>query len=75
MQRISILIVLASIAAALGWDVLILALGVKGSTWCQAVRDLNRDSNGLLMFCALGVAIHIFCVQWFPAAWTSRPNP
>jgi hypothetical protein len=68
-KHISILIVLFSIAIAIAWDVLVALSGHPDDTWCQAIRELNRQSGGLLMCCAIGAAVHIFCNQWFPTAW------
>ncbi len=71
-KHISILIVALAIVAAFLWDLLVVLVDGNRDTWCQAVREINQASNGLLMWVAIGVGIHIFCVQWFPAAWCCR---
>ena len=55
----------------MGVACLLIALAAHSEdTWCQAVRDLNRASHGLLMWAGwIGVGVHIFCSQWFPVAW------
>ena len=68
-KHIAILIVLASGLVALAWDGYVIAAGRPNDTWCQAIRELNRMSDGLVMCVVIGVLIHIFCNQWFPPAW------
>ena len=71
-HKISILIVLAYILVAILWDVIVVSLGYKHATFCQAVRDLNRDSDGLLGLCLVALVVHILCLQWFPNSWVHQ---
>jgi hypothetical protein len=68
-RHISTLIIVLSIAVALGWDAWVEARGIRGASWCQAVRDLNAASDGLLGLCLVALVVHILCVQWFPPEW------
>ena len=68
-KHISILIVLGMIIVGLGWDGYVTAKHLHAATWCQAVRDLNKASDGLLGLCLVALLIHILCLQWFPTAW------
>ena len=68
-RHVAILIVLACIALALGWDALVIAAGRAQDTWCQAFRELNAASGGLLGLCFIALGVHLLCIQWFPRQW------
>ena len=68
-KQLSILIVLASIAAGLAWDTFCACTGRLDDSWCDAFRGLNKSSAGLLGLCYIALGVHLLCVQWFPAAW------
>ena len=68
--QIAVCIVIGIIILSLGWDFTVYIRGVSDATVCQATRVLNAKSDGLLGLCGLALWIHIFCVQWFPSAWT-----
>ena len=71
--RIACLLVLACPLAAIGWDLLMLLLGVKGASFCQGCRQLNAASDGLLallwLFGGAGLWIHVFLLPLLPAWW------
>jgi len=68
-KHIATLLVIACFVSALAWDVWVKLNHFQEATWCQAVRDLNKASNGLLGLCLIALIVHILCVQWFPTAW------
>ena len=69
-KHLAILCVLATIALMIAWDIVALVAGqLQTASWCDAFRDLNKSSGGLLGMLAIAVLVHVLCNQWFPAAW------
>ena len=52
MHRLAVIVVLFVVVLGLAWDGLVIVLGkcAYGDTFCQAVRDLNADSQGCSPF-------------------------
>ncbi len=69
LKHLSTLIVLITIAAGLGWDCFLACVGALQDSWCEAFRELNARSGGLLGLCYIALGFHLLCLQWFPAAW------
>ena len=69
-HRISLIIVLAYIVGAIAWDVGLAAVGkCWGNSWCEACRELNRSSDGLIALCGLALWVHVFLLPWLPEFW------
>ena len=68
-HKVSILIVIASVVAALVWDAIMLSCGDSQDSWSQACRDLNRDSAGLIALCSVALWVHLFLLDYLPKGW------
>ena len=68
-KHISVACVLACIVVAIGWDLVAGLCGHASDSWCQAVRDLNRESNALVCLGWFALTLHLFFIPWLPAAW------
>ena len=68
-HKLSIYLFLAYIVVAVVWDIFVIARGNTPCTWCQAAREVNAQSDGLLALCSIALWIHIFAVQWLPNVW------
>ena len=69
-KHVAILLVLGSAGVAIAWDIVLAFMGkLYGNSWCQAFRDINKASDGLLLFVTVAVLVHIACLQWFPVEW------
>jgi len=70
-QKIAIYVVVSTIVVALGWDTLLICLGqdIHQSSFCQACRNLNKSTDGLLALGAVALWIHIFLLQILPSWW------
>ena len=68
----AIVAVLACIAIGLGWDAYVLWFSAyPRATFCEASRELNRASNGLLALGYFSLGVHIFFLPWLPSWWRS----
>jgi hypothetical protein len=71
--RIACWIVVGCLLTPVLWDLLMIALGIKNASFCQGMRVLNAESDGLLALGSLlgGLAlwIHIFLLPCLPAWW------
>jgi hypothetical protein len=72
-HKTAILIVIAYIVLAIGWDVVLAACGqLGGNSFCQACRELNAAMDGLMALLLPGLFIHIFLLPLLPSWWRGK---
>jgi hypothetical protein len=72
LHRIAILLVIAYVVVAGAWDAFLAAFtnDLSADSFCQAARELNQTSGGLLAVATLAIWVHVFLIWWLPRAWT-----
>jgi hypothetical protein len=69
-HKTAICIVSVYIIVAIVWDVLLACCGKLGdNSFCEACREINAASDGLLALCLIALWIHIFLLPLLPAWW------
>jgi hypothetical protein len=72
LHKISVLVVVACIAAGVAWNLLLLAVtGKEQWSFYSAAREINQCSNGLLALCYAALGVHVFLLQYLPSSWRS----
>ena len=70
LHKVACYLFLAAGLSALIWDAVLAEFGcLDGNSWCQAARDINRSTEGLLAMGWFILGIHIFFRDYLPAAW------
>jgi len=73
-HKTALLIVVAYLVVAIGWDLVLAAFGcLYGNSFCQACREVNQAMDGLLALLSpglfAGLWIHIFLLPYLPSWW------
>jgi hypothetical protein len=72
LHKIAISLVIGYCVLAAAWDIFLATFtGALGSSsFCQAAREINEASGGLLAIGCLGLWIHVFLFWYLPKWWT-----
>ena len=69
-HKASICLFIAYIVIAIAWDLFAgLAGGLHSNSWCEAARQVNRTTDGLIALCSIALWIHVFFLPWLPTFW------
>lgn len=69
-HKLAILLAVAYIVVAIGWDLYLAARGdLYGNSFCQACRELNQAMDGLPSLMLPGLYLHIFLLPCLPSWW------
>ena len=62
-------VVVGAIVLAVAWDLIMACCGVRGASISEAMRVVNRDSEGLLALGWLALWFHVFLLPYMPPWW------
>jgi hypothetical protein len=69
-HKIAIVLAVAYLVVAIGWDVLLATRGqLYGNSFCAAFRELNQAADGLIALTLPGLYAHIFLLPLLPSWW------